>query len=511
MITILIVDDEEIERIALQKIIERNLPNTSVVASAENGREAIEFAMRYKPDLILMDIKMPGINGLEAIKKIKQEVRNARIVIVSSYDTFDYAQSAIRLGVKDYLLKPSKPDVIVETLQGVIDEILVANHAQKEQEKVSNKLKKMLPIMETDLVSQLLFDQVHDVHLEEMLDLLEVSTTTNAFVCLLTLSEDTSEEQYKLYKKVKEMFYLHAKGWIGALSNRQIPLIIFIEEGSFRSNALAVTKKLIDGVKGDLSVGIGNPYVSLHDIHHSYHEAIRSSVRNYPSKKYHFYQDMKEEESVFDDLYANIEKQMFEKMKDNQWSDSKQLIEEAISLCRKHACSILETQQRICSTMMAMKRYMTEIGYPFTAPIVLTGMSYEQIAREASHLMDLLTQSHHILNQQQEHDIAQRMKNYIQEHYYTMISLETMADKFDLTPHYLSKIFKDSFQISYIDYLTKFRIEKAKELMRKTDQSVKEIAIDIGYTDPNYFSRVFKKVCKMSPSQYREQLLKSQH
>ena len=123
MIDILIVDDERVERVALKRIIEEGIENIKIVGEAENGRRAIQLAENLQPDLIFMDIQMPETDGLAAIKEISIVCPTIQYIIVSAYDTFEYARQALRLGVKDYLLKPSRVDTIIETVQNVIKRI----------------------------------------------------------------------------------------------------------------------------------------------------------------------------------------------------------------------------------------------------------------------------------------------------------------------------------------------------------------------------------------------------
>ncbi len=107
MIKLLIVDDEQIEREGLQTILQKAYPEL-VIEQAKNGNMAVQMAGEFKPNLILMDIKMPGMNGLEAVERISTAYPDIKYVMVTAYDTFDYARLSIKLGVKDYLLKPSK-------------------------------------------------------------------------------------------------------------------------------------------------------------------------------------------------------------------------------------------------------------------------------------------------------------------------------------------------------------------------------------------------------------------
>lgn len=123
MINLLIAEDEAIEREALQKIVARGLPEAQVSGEAANGREAIRLAGELAPDIILMDVKMPGIGGIEAVKTIRKAHPHIKFVVVSAYDTFEYAQELMREGVKEYLLKPTKKEEIIHTLGRVIREI----------------------------------------------------------------------------------------------------------------------------------------------------------------------------------------------------------------------------------------------------------------------------------------------------------------------------------------------------------------------------------------------------
>ena len=103
MIKLLIVDDEQLEREGMQAIIERHFPHVGI-RQAKNGNMAVELAKEFSPDLILMDIKMPGMNGLEAMEAIKAERPETKFIMVTAYDTFSYMKAAIKLGVKDYIL-----------------------------------------------------------------------------------------------------------------------------------------------------------------------------------------------------------------------------------------------------------------------------------------------------------------------------------------------------------------------------------------------------------------------
>ena len=132
------------------------------------------MAGEFKPDLILMDIKMPGMSGLEAIERISIAYPDIKYVMVTAYDTFDYARLSIKLGVKDYLLKPSKASDIVTTVGKVLNQIEVEQESLATSKLQQEALQKALTLVETDVVTQLLFDHVHEVHLDMLVEMLDV-------------------------------------------------------------------------------------------------------------------------------------------------------------------------------------------------------------------------------------------------------------------------------------------------------------------------------------------------
>src|SRR5699024_6600327 len=123
MLKVMLVDDESIEREGLQLMLSRNRTNFEIVAEAQNGLEAVELALEHKPDLIFMDIKMPIWDGLEVIKKIMPELPQTKYIMVSAFNTFEYAREAMKYGVKSYLLKPSKVSEVLEAYDQVVNEI----------------------------------------------------------------------------------------------------------------------------------------------------------------------------------------------------------------------------------------------------------------------------------------------------------------------------------------------------------------------------------------------------
>jgi len=510
---LLIVDDEPVEREGLKAMLAKGFPGAEI-RLAKNGREGVETALAYVPDVVLMDVKMPGMNGIEAVEAIAKELPVTKFVMVSAYDTFEYARQAMRLGVKDYLLKPSKAADIVATVGGVLRQLEDERRSALERERERSALRQMLPVVEADVVTQLLFDHVHDVHLDDLLALLGVKATTEAFVLLLTVQAPPGATE-SFYGKVKTKIRTLEIGWVGAMSGRHVPVVVFLEQGrTFRSQAGSVVQQLLTLARGtkdvDAFLGIGNPYGSLDQLRLSYQEALIASADADVPAKHRFYEDVRPNEAAADRAAEEraFDKRLVELARTGEWSAIRDAAEELIRGCETRGVSLVQAQQRVLEAVWICSRVLDDLGVSAERPrFSLQAQDYRQLRAETAGLLDKLAAAWDAYRGRHEPDVVQRIKAYILERSHEDISLETIAKRVGLSPFYISKLFKDQLGVNYIDFLTECRIERAKSLMADPDKSLKEIAFDVGYSDPNYFSKVFKKSCGVAPTEYRKAIL----
>jgi two-component system response regulator YesN len=151
MLNLLIADDEELERRAVKNIIGKSFEGQFNIFEAKNGRQAIEAADREKPEIIIMDIKMPGIDGIEAIKEISKFLGESYFIVLSAYDYFNYAKEAMKCGVKDYVLKPLKKDELVNKIKEAAYYIEKNKNKRKEEIEIKERLKTIQPIVQNEL------------------------------------------------------------------------------------------------------------------------------------------------------------------------------------------------------------------------------------------------------------------------------------------------------------------------------------------------------------------------
>jgi len=509
MIKLLIVDDEQIEREGMKAILNRAFPEL-IIEQANNGNKAVEMAISFRPDLVLMDIQMPGMNGLEAIEKILKDFPRMKFIMVTAFDTFNYVQSALKLGAKDYILKPSKVSEIRTTVGKVLKEIENERELLLESNMQREMLQKTLALVETDVVTQLLFDHVHEVHLDMLMEMLDKHSTSEVFVMNVIVPVGL---EY-LYSQIKEKVRKTRSGWMGALYDGQVPIIIFRGEGqSYRTQAVSLAREILSVGKSEQKsgwfVGIGNVCHSLEHIRPSYQEAIIASSNTTLSVKYRFYQDvpvLNEKDSQ--QLAKFLKKDFSEQVRLGQWDQVKSNISQIIQAYEMEGLDMQQAESLVLKGLWTIWSILSDMGIETATPIYTYKISnFRQLRSETTNLMKVMKQSYDKHYENLEADTIHRIKQFIMENSQQNISLETLSNKVGLSPIYISKMFKEKLGINYIDYLTVCRIDKAKKMLADKEKSIKEITIEVGYHEPNYFSKVFKKMCNVTPREYRKKLL----
>ncbi|MFC0214015.1 AraC family transcriptional regulator [Paenibacillus chartarius] len=446
MFRLMIADDERLEREGLEWIITHMMPDTFRLLHASSGRMAIELADEHRPHIIIMDIQMPGIHGLEAIREIKQRLPEAKFVLVSAYDDFAYAQEAISLGVKAYIVKPAGREQIVSTLQQLIDELEQEKRKRREELELRDRLSQLSPLAENELAFMLMTDQIREADRDQLSEWLEFPLD---YGCALVVAFPESMEAIEALNKQKIYDRIKSYARTGPLPSIVSPFLdrhaaIFVRKPSgmngeqWQEELKRYAEKLAGTMKRQLDntafIGVGSSHSEAEGLRRSYFEAVFASTCYGPDRTICYFDELRNGTSPLPVLT-------------DQRNGS------------------FDDRARQTYVMAALERIRDE-------------------------------------REKQTVTVLDKAVQYIKERYTEELSLEEVAGFVHLHPHYFSKVFKQQVGETFIDYLTGLRIEKAKQLMN-TSMSLKEVCFEVGYKDPNYFSRVFKKVTGVSPSEYR--------
>jgi two-component system response regulator YesN len=290
ILRILVADDEPIEREALRVLVQRYVSGVEVVGEAGTGRQAVEMAETLRPDVILMDINMPGLSGLEALREIRERNPMIRCLIVSAYDHFHYAREALRLGAVDYLLKPVKQNQMVEVLDRLATEINQERQRRQDELVRKEQMRQLRPLAEEELVSLLQQGQ----GLSRAQDLLSfLDLRFEAGLCMVVgVGEKSFEEQIAAADQaaaVQEAFHQFRQmahslctcvvgSWSVDHTSVMVELDVADDEYQCRVWSMELARRLRDRVKEltgvRFRIGIGEPYTGREKLARSYTEAL---------------------------------------------------------------------------------------------------------------------------------------------------------------------------------------------------------------------------------------------
>ena len=293
MYKILLADDEGIVIDSLKFIIEKNFPDSCIIESAKTGRKVIELAENFRPDIAFMDIQMPGINGIDAMKEIREANKTTIFIVMSAYDKFDYAKEAINLGVLDYLNKPVEQPKIVEVLKRAMKQVDDEKERRSQDLLIKEKLETVVPIIENNMIYTALFQDNYDSEVENFRNLLSIEKDYGYIIVLewgdnqndhhLTNAVGTGIKMQSYYKEMREVIKGFFECVIGSMMANRIIIYVPYEKDAVEYNErieiIEKTRTMIRKLKQYIDVrfraGIGS-VVKLEDCIRSYQEGQRA-------------------------------------------------------------------------------------------------------------------------------------------------------------------------------------------------------------------------------------------
>ena len=491
--SILVIDDEPLARLSFRKLIETRFPGFNVCGEAGTGPEGLEFFRRLQPDIVMMDIQIPDLNGLETSRLILERHPEAQIIILSAYDQFDYVQDALNTGILGYLLKP----VNEKKLRQLLDKAVQRVKGFEDSIRDSIQLQNFREIAAGDMVTSFIYGSCGGLDADFYAGHHEPPVKSGYF--LLFRIDDISTEEGTA-KEISN-YLKHLPGalpgrWIGSI----LPVFIF------SSNSISPDTVFTEGISRRLSIltsrnvktGMGGIQTHPSDFPLSFSQALdslesgalhlNSAVLEYP---------------------RDLEKRFLRSAEEEQWERARDSINLFFEMLSMPACSLGNTQMILNEFLILFRRFMDDKGDRNSSHLIsnlqrniyLHHDRLSMLEWIASSLLDLLS----VLEDSESSDDLQIRKvlKYIDLNDFQEISLETAAVSVGLTPQYLSRIFKDRYKMNFLEYLISRRMELACRLLKETGLSIKEIALKSGYNDVNYFGRVFKKQMAVSPREYR--------
>ncbi len=533
MIKIMVADDEPLQRQYLRTVLEEFPRKYKIVAEADNGEDAVSLGIELRPDIIFLDIRMPGLNGIEVARQLKVALPDAKIVIVSAYSEFNYAQQSVGLGLAEYLLKPVESVEILDLAQKLSDEIEAEQEKKKELENTKATLKDALPFIRIGFVMDLINGNLTDEG--------EMKSRTAFFgiknpLCLamnIWLDNLTTQNNFRselekqiVQRQVSEAIETSLQEWpehfFVSLGNGQYTVLLAAED-SFDDAAIKdmatklgnhICEYVRDNTSSTVTVGIGRMGHSPAGIARSYREA---SVAGEYRVLYGGDQPIHADDVEATSEYANVLRQGYEKnlVMAVCMGDWDRTVRSFLSLWTEYISDdtqLVRVRLKISEICNVVVRAAVESSIAYESMEESLGLLEQQIAKEIN--MDIMKEK--VVNWLNELvskirtsrefrnvNLIDKAVRYMEENFQREIGLEDVAKQVYLSTCYFSRLFKQVKGWSFTEYLTHVRMEEARKLLTTTSYSVAEIAMRVGFRDARYFSQVFKKHAGKTPGSYR--------
>lgn len=535
-IKVFLVEDEMVIRRGIKNSIDWEKEGYIFCGEASDGELAYPMIIKEKPDILITDIRMPFMDGLELCKLVKKELPNIKILILSGYDEFDYAKEAIRLGVTEYLLKPISSGKFLEALNGVSESI------RREKEDKDLVRKYMEEMREnTEHEKQKFFEQMIAGNLS-MADALETGKKYemnlsagmyNLLLFRFTLGKENrksgellGEAEYAIEKLTERLEYVFefqrgVEGWAF--------LLMADNEEQMSERVKELSKDLEEIMKNYSTIayfgGIGQPVARLRELEESFREAERALAARFTMELNRIIsvEDIRMAQNVdtLDDIeitsFGEIEKTrtMLEKFLNNGAEDE---IDEFVDvyineLPEENLKSVLMRQYIIMDAYIVMMSFCEKIEgiegeMQAQSEELKNSMKTIQTLEEIKNYIRMLLKKiigvRDTISGRRYSDIIEIAKDQIRKTYMSdEISLNTIAAEVGMSPSYFSSIFSKEMGKTFVEYLTEIRMDRAKELLMCSSMKTSEIGYEVGYKDPHYFSYIFKKTQNCTPKEFR--------
>ncbi|HZG58424.1 response regulator transcription factor [Paenibacillus sp.] len=527
---LLLVDDESHVLEGIRTMVDWNALGIERVATARNGEQAWDAYANERPDILMTDVSMPKMNGLELVRKIREQDPALPVIILSGYDDFAFAREAIHLNVSKYVLKPSTHDEIEAALLEVKEALLERRREQRLSEQFERQLREALPILrERFLFEWIAVGARPSEDLEDLLAFyrIEHPIDRGAIVASVKLYRPPagpaiSEREWQLFmfsftKLVSEA--LPASGGCYALRfiDDRLPLVFFdADEASARCRAEGTMRDILEKARAsfqlDVHASVGQWYADPSMYSRSYRESLVALTRNEDEGFHQLFRYEPSNEAADWPLYP-IEhtKQLYEAFLRvdepavrRKWEEL-----EACFSGERTTFAYAQTASLAVVTELMM-RFMEWDAAFMDSSQWLQVMNRMQQCRTKEMLFDeakgfaerVLALLRRRFSEQNSRSYTEAIKKHVAARYAEPLSFTELAKGMHLTRNYLSYVFKRDTGMNFIQYVTNYRIRKAEELLLSGDYRVYEVGEKVGYPDPAYFSRVFKSITGRSPADF---------
>lgn len=530
---ILIVDDEPLVRVGIKSCTDWSKYGMEVVGEASDGMEALEQIRRLLPDVVLLDLKMPNMDGIELMRRIKEENINVKILVLSGFDDFYHIKEAMKLGAEDYLHKPCMNiEDILNTLTIIKQKIKRESSSLKSAGHVRNGSENTINTINTKKNTFLkgLADgcaetgPILERKLKENNIRFKPANISCIVFCIRNVIEvsrrygetDENKLQSSIYNIMIEAlstekeadFFIYDKNTFAVIASCKG----IVSEKRITENTMHFVHLVQEAMKQFLNVDI---VIGVSGIHQSYAEVSNAFKKAHMALKHSFYLD---ECKVinYNDIKVNAGKDalirvdsLIEKAKNNLYKQNyhefRAVLEELFGYLKVESCLTQEEIKKLSHGLLFLIKEGKECLVETES---INGCETLKQLKEVwrNIINEKVSESNYIEKYQDCGHLVRRIIDYIEKNHAADITLNLLSDVFYVSPNYISRIFREQTGKNLFNYLNVVRVENAKKLLKKSDLKIYEIGFRVGFKSTAHFNIVFNKLTGLSPRQYRNNL-----
>lgn len=519
MFKIILADDEPIIIKGLRKMIQWEALHAQIVAEAGNGEELLEKVREFSPDIVISDVAMPKMSGLDVIKKIRENDKKTKIIFLSGYQEFEYVRTAIRYDAQEYLLKPVGKEELEQAILRA-EQALKADSPIEYWQEENNDIQSVFRKMNTDIEYKELYEHFKDMGIQ---------TEGMAFtgVCFSLppgfhkeIGNQDMEEllRFSIFKKIQEYVKKERIGFVIKREVNSSNLILVSPKEKYgtmvEEEIRTIREKIYEVYKVWLIAGLGNTVFHIKELKYAFKTAkFCSELHYFTQEDFIRYEDISRDfKSSFEDYNCQYKEMVASFFgRDGLWKEKLNKVLKIIE--NLHYGNRYAAENRCIA--MAMDLYKELEEYHIVAPETRQEYegfvakmrlqpSYRDLESFISRFLTKFLEKNAFQDTVAENHTIHQVKEYIREHYSEDLSLGKMAEIVYMNPYYFSSFFKKETGQNYKNYLVEVRMKEAVKLLMETDMKTYELARAVGYNDVRSFTEKFREYFGDSPSGYKK-------
>ncbi|UKS24580.1 response regulator [Paenibacillus sp. HWE-109] len=535
---VLLVDDEKHVRDAIRLLVNWQEHGIETILEAQDGESATEMITQHHPEIIMTDMMMPIMNGVKLLEWLQAYAPDSKTIVISGHDDFSLLRHTLKYGGTDYILKPVDPDQLNEALAKAIQAWQKDEELRQTNRELNIEMNQIKPMYWDKLLSNLIAEPSSYEQAAEPLEK-ELHLTrplSNCRVAILSL--DTMERSVKnkfsqnmdlllfsLINICNEFLVNDKRGYAFRYwnSDNEIVLLLWKDQPGAEAFLAKINEGMRTALHTRVDFGIGSSHAFPADLTSSYQEArIALRQRNLKAKETWIHSTLKPAAAPPLTLtFSHYEERIQLAIRSGNIAQIEQAIQHWMDAVKQSDTITLEQLDHWWREYGVMKRrwiqqFFTGISDEKVKDMLLDepaslivpldehgilslSLWQQELTRSIVHLSKLMLESQH-----KDKNVIFEIAEFLEKHYHEDVTLQDIASRFYLSREYISRKFKQEFEVNLSDYLGQIRMSKAKVLLRNPHLRISQVAEMVGYQDEKYFSKVFKKSEGMTPNEYRK-------